>query len=652
METTTLRRPFSLTSSLMICLLLWSCSGTGTRESGTDGTDMEPTGSTVAIKPAVADSAGVPTVASTEDIVLIRSDRLEVVDAEKSGPEITLGREELFNSTTNTPTAEIARTGTVGGNGGVRGGRMNERSLRDGVDIGDPISGVALGSAPPASTESAQYVVMQESGAIAGREEDGGMQQEISPSPVKPFRSATASPFSTFSIDVDGGSYTNVRGYIGRGMAPRPDVVRIEELINYFTYDYPEPDDEHPFAFSTEVAPCPWDTTSRLVRIALQGERMDEDELPPANLVFLIDVSGSMSTSEKLPLLKQAFGRLIDRLLPGDRVAIVVYAGAAGLVLESTSGDKKKKIAAGLNALTSGGSTAGGAGIELAYAVAAKHFVEGGNNRVILATDGDFNVGVSDRDGLVKLIEKKREDGIFLSVLGFGYGNYQDAKMEQLADNGNGVYYYIDRLEEAERIFGEQLTGTIATIAKDVKLQIRFNPEHVAAYRLIGYENRTMAARDFANDRKDAGELGAGHSVTAFYEVIPKGTDALVEIDTSAGADYLLEDAPPDLFTSNDILLARLRYKMPDDTVSSLIEHLIRDEPKELDATDGEFRFAAAVAAWGMLLRGSSYAGSSTGAQVVQLAESGVGSDAEGLRREFLDLVREWQSSIEGVAAK
>ena len=462
------------------------------------------------------------------------------------------------------------------------------------------------------------------------------------------FRSAMSSPYSTFSIDVDAASYTNIRANIERGSTPQPSIVRIEEMINFFKYNYAGPIDKHPFAFATQVAPCPWKPENRLVRIALQGRRVDIDQTPPSNLVFLIDVSGSMSSNDKLPLLKKSFAKLVSRLRPEDRVAIVTYAGNAGLVLRSTSGKNKRKILASLNRLTSAGSTAGAAGIMKAYDIAGKNFIEGGNNRVILATDGDFNVGVTHTKGLVGLLEEKRKEGVYLSVLGFGdiYGS--DNRMEQIADNGNGNYYYIDRIEEGERVFGEGLAGTLLTIAKDVKLQIKFNPQLVAGYRLIGYENRVMAAKDFDNDAKDAGELGAGHSVTALYEVIPVGVQSSYVVDTTNSKDYEMPDAPPFLFGENDLLLARLRYKDPDGTESKLIEHLVLDRTTEIDRCDSDFRFAAAVASWGMILRGSPHAGSSNPQSVLDLANSSLGSGKNGERAEFVLMVEKWRKESLG----
>lgn len=465
-----------------------------------------------------------------------------------------------------------------------------------------------------------------------------------------PFRAVSHSPLSTFSIDVDAASYSNVRGYLERGSAPPPSGVRIEELVNYFSYDYPEPTGPHPFAFNTEVADCPWNPGHRLVRVALQGKKVAREELPPANLVFLIDVSGSMADPEKLPLLKESFHALVDQLRPQDHVAIVAYAGEAGLVLRSTSGSDKEAIRKAIDRLESGGSTAGGAGITLAYKMAQRNFDPQGNNRVILATDGDFNVGITSDSDLVKLIEEKREGGIFLSVIGFGTGNYQDARMEQIADNGNGNYYYIDNIREGERVLANELSGTLYAIAKDVKLQIAFNPDRVKAYRLIGYENRTLAARDFDDDTKDAGELGAGHSVTAFYEIVPVGAEVGFRVDQSGAADYQPVGDKPISFSPQDLMGARLRYKTPTSSTSSLIEHRVVDRHQPVASASTEFRFAAAVAEWGLLLRGSEYRGAASFNQVLALAQNALGPDLGGYRAEFLDLVR--KSAGMGIVAQ
>jgi Ca-activated chloride channel family protein len=468
------------------------------------------------------------------------------------------------------------------------------------------------------------------------------------------FQDATANPLSTFAIDVDAASYANVRRFLLRERRlPPADAVRIEELVNYFDYDYPDPRGDAPFSITTEVGPAPWNPEHRLVHVGLQGRRMDAASLPPANLVFLIDVSGSMRSPDKLPLLKDAFGMLVDNLRPRDRVSIVVYAGAAGVVLEPTSGGEKDRIRDAITQLQPGGSTNGAEGIQLAYRLARDAFVRGGNNRVVLATDGDFNVGVSSDAELVRLIERERASGIFLTVLGFGTGNLQDAKMEQLADRGNGNYAYLDGIDEARKVLVGEMGGTLFTIAKDVKVQVEFNPAQVKAYRLIGYENRLLAAEDFNDDAKDAGELGAGHSVTALYEVVPVGASD----NPARGVDPLryqaprqrsrvrealdhvrdrLGGAPP---ASGELLNVKLRYKALDGDVSRLLSHPLRDQGASLGAASPDFRFSAAVAEWGMLLRDSRFRGDASYGEVARLARGALADDRGGYRAEFLRLV-------------
>ena len=450
------------------------------------------------------------------------------------------------------------------------------------------------------------------------------------------FLLAAKNPVSTFSIDVDRASYANVRRFIHDGVRPPIDAVRIEELINYFPYRDPAPDNEAPLAIYTEVAPAPWQPLHRLVRIGLKGRPVDMTDAPPSNLVFLLDVSGSMNSPDKLPLLKTAFGMLVDQLRPRDRVAIVVYAGAAGLVLPSTPGSEKEAILDAIQSLEAGGSTAGGAGIRLAYDLAAEHHMEGGNNRVILATDGDFNVGVSSDADMVRLIEEKREQGTFLTVLGFGTGNLKDSKMEQIADHGNGNFSYIDNALEAKKVLVNEMGGTLLTIAKDVKLQVEFNPTRVAAYRLIGYENRLLAAEDFEDDTKDAGELGAGHSVTALYEVIPVGVQSPVEVRGLDSLRYQTNVTRPDAADSQELLFVKLRYKEPNEDVSKLLDLPVMDHAGTASV---DFRFASAVAAWGMLLRESEYCTDFAISDVIRLARNAMGTDEEGYRSEFVRLV-------------
>ena len=447
------------------------------------------------------------------------------------------------------------------------------------------------------------------------------------------WQSPRRQPLSTFSIDVDAASYSNVRRFLREGSLPPKDAVRVEEMINYFRYDYPNPRGEHPFSVTTELGRAPWNPSHRLALIGLQGQRMSLGELPPNNLVFLIDVSGSMNSPDKLPLLKSAFRLLVNELRDEDRVAIVVYAGAAGLVLPLTTGDHKSQILEAIDRLEAGGSTAGGAGIQLAYQVARDNFFAEGNNRVILATDGDFNVGVSSDGGLIRMIEERRQDGVFLTVLGFGTGNLKDSKMEQLANKGNGHYAYVDDLLEAKKVFVQELGATLYTIAKDVKLQVEFNPARVKSYRLVGYENRLLADRDFNDDTKDAGEMGAGHSVTALYEIVPVDGDG----GTDDGAvDPLRYQDRPKPTGSSDWFTVKLRYQQPQGSASRLFERVVRNDA---GAQSADFRFASAVASFGMLLRDSEHKGQATFSSVLALARGARGADEEGYRAEFIRLV-------------
>ncbi|MDH5398809.1 MAG: von Willebrand factor type A domain-containing protein [Cyclobacteriaceae bacterium] len=452
------------------------------------------------------------------------------------------------------------------------------------------------------------------------------------------FLEVVKNPLSTFSIDVDAASYSNMRRFLNNGQKPPKDAVRIEEMVNYFNYDYKQPVGEHPFAIHTEISTAPWNEQHKLVHIGLQGKEIATDELPPSNLVFLIDVSGSMSSSNKLPLLKSAFKLLTEELREEDKVSIVVYAGAAGMVLPPTSGTDKKAIFAAFDKLQAGGSTAGGAGIKLAYRTAMENFVERGNNRVIIATDGDFNVGESSNAAMERLIEEKREHGVFLTVLGFGMGNYKDSKMEILADKGNGNYAYIDNILEAKKVLVNEFGGTLFTIAKDVKLQIEFNPAKVKAYRLIGYENRKLQNEDFNNDKKDAGELGSGHSVTALYEIIPVGVEsAFIPVDE---LKYQSTKIDKTAYRTAELMTVKFRYKQPDGAKSKLIVHPVTDQMTSLSKTSDNFRWSAAVASFGMLLRDSEFKGSTTIDNVLSLAQGAKGADAEGYRIEFINLVK------------
>ena len=455
------------------------------------------------------------------------------------------------------------------------------------------------------------------------------------------FVDSLSNPKSTFSIDVDTASYSIVRRMINDGRTPMKDAVRIEELVNYFDYQYDGPKDAgHPFSVHTDLGKCPWDETHQLVRIALKGKAMPKRERPNCNLVFLLDVSGSMNSPRKLPLVKQAMRMLVENLQEADRIAIVVYAGASGVVLPSTSASKSDVILAAMDKLEAGGSTNGGAGINLAYQIAAKNFIEDGINRVVLCTDGDFNVGNTGRGSLKDQVAAKANANISLSVLGFGTGNLKDDMMETLADRGDGNYAYIDSQLEARKALVEQINGTLITIAKDVKIQIDFNPARVGAYRLIGYENRMLKNEDFADDKKDAGEIGAGHTVTALYEIVPAGEDSPARVDS--GSEFVETKLKADASSSDTVLKVHLRYKLPKETESETFSvALDRKASDPVEMPSGDFQFAASVAAYGMLLRDSKFKGDVDWDWVVQSAKSSLGEDRNGYRSEFVKLARQ-----------
>lgn len=457
------------------------------------------------------------------------------------------------------------------------------------------------------------------------------------------FQRVSNAPLSTFSIDVDTASYSNMRRFINARQMPPKDAVRTEELINYFTYNYPQPDGDRPFSVTTEVGNTPWNPAHKLVLVGLQGKRMVAEKTPPSNLVFLIDVSGSMNQENKLPLVKQSLRLLVNELSAGDRVSMVVYAGNAGMVLPSTPGNQKAKILAAIDRLEAGGSTAGGTGIQLAYQTAKQHLLKDGNNRVILATDGDFNVGASSDSELVRMIEKKRDEGVFLTVLGFGTGNYKDSKMEQLADKGNGNYAYIDTILEAKKVLVNDLRATLFAIAKDVKIQVEFNPAKVQAYRLIGYENRLLQNQDFNDDKKDAGEIGAGHAVTALYEIIPVGIASTAKLPAIDPLKYQQPGAIA-ASSSNELMQVKLRYKSPKENVSKLITQSVIDfNPKTVSYASTNFRFASAVATFSMVLRDSEHKGKANLDTVLKLASQAKGEDKEGYRTEFIRLVEAYK---------
>lgn len=604
-----------------------------------------------------------PTSGTTIMVVERRENRTEQVGSVQSfspnsaaqGGSVALSSPKEIESSPRTPNVyqSVVLAGGVSQGGlGIRGGRTNESSFRvetlpdGGVQVTssgfsggyqDVLDGVIN------SVQITPTTTIESLPTAAADNTASAVPPVVAPAQYQPiyeneFIQTGNDRTSTFSIDVDAASYTLARRIIQGGGVPSVDGVRIEEMVNYFPYDYPQPEGAHPFSISTEISDCPWNREHRLIRIGLQGRRIAEQDLPPANLVFLIDVSGSMAYPDKLPLLKQSLKKMIAHLRPEDQVAIVVYAGRAGLVLPPTSGGNKKAILDALDQLGTGGSTAGGAGIKLAYEIARKNFKEGGNNRVMLATDGDFNVGVSGNKELIELIEKERESGVFLTVLGFGSGNYQDAKMEGLADHGNGAYAYIDNLLEGEKVLVREMGGTLTTIAKDVKIQIVFNPEQVESYRLIGYENRMLRTEDFDDDRKDAGEIGAGASVTALYEIMPGHGSYSA---THRRNDTL--DFPDVNWSTEEMMRARLRYKLPAEETSTLIEESVQGRGPRLEMASQEYRFAAAVAEFGLLLRNSRFKGEASAEGVLRLAGNACGADPHGYRKEFIELVTRYR---------
>ena len=525
--------------------------------------------------------------------------------------------------------AQLGQKGTnKGALDSVMGGHHGVAFAGRGIGGGGKMGGVQ-GIGRPHTKRGPQHFMMAESHQEMNTEEYAHTAESS-------FTSVTSKPLSTFSIDVDTGAYSNVRRFLNMGRKPPADAVRIEEMINYFEYNYPQPEGSTPFSVTTELADCPWNPHSKLAMIGIQGEEVDTDEMPPMNLVFLVDVSGSMQSARKLPLVKAGLKLLIKQMRPEDRLALVVYAGAAGVVLPSTPGSEKATMIQALERLQAGGSTAGSAGIKLAYEVARKNFLEEGNNRVILASDGDFNVGASSHGELVRLIEKEREADIFLSVLGFGMGNYKDNRMEQLANKGNGNYAYIDTILEAKKVLVTEMGGSMLTIAKDVKLQIEFNPMVVSSYRLIGYNNRRLANRDFNDDKKDAGELGAGHTVTAFYEIIPAGSE-----HASGDTDELRYQkvSPSDAASeSGEMFTVKLRYKSPRGKKSKLIsQRAVFDQETE---PSENLLFASSVVEFGLLLRNSKHKEAASYQAVLSRAQDAMGEDNHGYRDEFIKLVK------------
>jgi Ca-activated chloride channel family protein len=504
--------------------------------------------------------------------------------------------------------------------------------------------GAASPSTPGLATSGAGLAEPEALRQANGRADEGAGPgwggDRYDPLTDNPFREVSNAPVSTFSIDVDTASYSKTRMHLmEQRTLPPPGAVRIEELINYFDYAYKGPQDGQPFAAHVEAATCPWQPEHRLVRVGIKGKEIDRSERPTSNLVFLLDVSGSMNQPNKLPLVKRGMQRLAEELGENDKVAIVVYAGAAGLVLPSTGGDQKKTILDALEQLHAGGSTNGGQGIQLAYQVALDNFVKGGTNRVILCTDGDFNVGTTSTDDLAGIVENNAKDGVFLSVLGFGMGNHNDAMLENISNKGNGNYAFIDTDAEAQKVLVEQLSGTLVTIAKDVKIQVEFNPAQVASYRLIGYANRLLAAEDFNDDKKDAGEIGAGHTVTALYEIVAAGAATKVEVPPVDGLKYQHPSTPTEAAASGELLMLKLRYKDPDADTSKPLSFPVKDKDRSFGQATEDFQFAAAVASFGMLLRDSQYKGTSNYDAVLEMATSATGVDKNGYRAEFLGLV-------------
>lgn len=454
------------------------------------------------------------------------------------------------------------------------------------------------------------------------------------------FKTVKDNPLSTLSIDVDTASYSNVRRFINSNQLPPKDAVRIEEMINYFKYQYPQPEGEHPFSISTEISEAPWNSKNRLLLVGIQGKSLNYNDLKPCNFVFLVDSSGSMASPEKLPLLKKSLALMLKGLKKTDRIAIVAYAGSAGVVLPSTPANESDKILEAFDSLNAGGSTAGGEGIILAYKIARENLIKDGNNRVILCTDGDFNVGPSSTSDMVRMIEEKRKDDIYLTICGFGMGNYKDGRMEQISNAGNGNYFYIDNIKESEKVFVRDLRANMFTIAKDVKIQIEFNPLKVKSYRLIGYENRVMAKEDFNNDKKDAGELGAGHTVTALYEIVPSGSDNGTE--GTSDLRYQESSIKKEAASGNEIMVLKMRYKPVKEDKSKLIVKTVTDSQVKFSQTSENFRFASAVAGFGMLLRDSQFKNDLTAKDVLKIAKGAKGYDEEGYRSEFITLVEKY----------
>ncbi len=648
--------------ALLVALVLLAVTGSATLET--------ILARTVVVQGTLTDSAsGRPVVAGGANVTITSADGASTYASTTTGPD---GAYAARISIPDSTATVIVRVRAVGYEPAVRSVRVAGDTLTEHfrlrpavmrlesiviTDANDSAarqsSGAVIAPATPplaGAIAGNPAFVMKRAGAASAaemRRSDPWNTEEYARIVDNRFLSVASAPLSTFSVDVDRASYTNVRRFINSGTLPPKDAVRIEELINYFPYDYAEPGSRHPVSITTNVAPAPWNASHRIVHIGLQTQRIRTEKLPPSNLVFLIDVSGSMQPANKLPLVKQAFRLLVNELREQDRVAIVVYAGNAGLVLPSTPASEKQIILDAIERLEAGGSTAGGAGIRLAYDVAKQNFIREGNNRVILATDGDFNVGVSSTSELVRYVEERRADGTALTILGFGMGNIKDGRLEQLAGNANGNYSYIDDLLEARKVFVSEMGATLVTVAKDVKLQVEFNPAAVQAYRLIGYENRMLRNEDFTNDKKDAGDMGAGHSVTALYEVVPVGVKLDVDVGTAEPMRYQTPAAPIGnrRAASGELLFVNVRYKPPTDSTSRLLQHPVFDRNRPASA---ELRFALAVAGYGMLLRDSEFKGKLTYDAVLELARDGAGDDR--YRTDFLSLVESTRRIARGVA--
>ena len=623
--------------------------GKSTQAAQASGSASAPTRNIVPEAVAAAPTESI-TVVGQAPVVDAQSARQAVVVTGES-PGGRAGR-TLDNLTLVTPGGAGGR-----GGGGVAGGRGGGVAvgIAGGVEAGIP--GRVAGGVPggvvagiPGGVVAPPVLGAVPAGASGGvsdsvtRIRPSTTNESYARTDENAFVRASQEPLATFAIDVDTASFSNIRRFLNQNQMPPRDAVRIEELINYFTYDYPNPSAGRPIAASMAVTGAPWNSRNRLVRIGVKAREIDRGRRPASNLVFLIDVSGSMNTPQKLPLVKSGLKLMVDQLGENDTVSIVVYASATGLVLPPTRGDRKDVISRALDDLQAGGSTNGGAGIQLAYAQAMANFIRGGVNRVILMTDGDFNVGITSQGDLTRLIEDRAKSGVFLSVLGFGMGNLKDSTMERLADMGNGHYAYIDTLSEARKVLVEEMSGTLVTVAKDVKIQVDFNPAKVEAYRLIGYENRLLRAEDFNNDLKDAGDMGAGHTVTALFEVVPRGGSVPgPSIDPSV-FQPAPRSAPPTTSTnnanSNDLLVLRVRYKLPDAADSTRMDVPLADREVAFQRAEPDVRFAAAVAAFGMILKDSPYKGNATLEWVLDTASGSAGPDRGGYRDEFVSLVR------------